>query len=247
MIMTILKVNQPLYQTSWQTYQWYFPGNQQGMTPELIGLTGLVMLSAYSSIYMKVEDYRNKICWHWIQMGENGSSLDFSFILLPSPTAYKNWISQLSSVALFVFEKYCCSGCSNWLKKKYKKEEKLTECSLFSVLWQSWNYCHFKNRALHLSAIFCGCTCAFLHCHFCDCLGLPTITWWKSRERSCPHFLRELHDKRQLVVPDMLGDGSSIIFSIKVIAALIKLHVESSYMTWQSWNKQARQRLMHTS
>ena len=33
-------------------------------------------------------------------MGENGSSLDFNFILLPSPTADKNWISQLSSVAL---------------------------------------------------------------------------------------------------------------------------------------------------
>ena len=124
-IMTILKVNQPLYQTSSQTYQWYFPGNQQDMIPEMMGPTGLVTLSAYSSIYMKVEDYRNKIyaCWHchWTQMGENGSSLDFNFILSPSPTADKNWISQLSSVALFVFEKCCHSRCSNWLIKIMKK------------------------------------------------------------------------------------------------------------------------------
>ena len=77
---------------------------------------------------------KQNICWHWIQMGENSSRLDFNFILLPSPTADKNWISQLSSVALFVFEKCCRSACSNWFLFFLKRGKIYWMLSLFCIM-----------------------------------------------------------------------------------------------------------------
>ena len=40
-------------------------------------------------------------------MRENSGSLDLNFISLPSPAADKNWVSWLSSAAVFVFWKWC--------------------------------------------------------------------------------------------------------------------------------------------
>ena len=69
----------------------------------------LVILSAYRSIYLKVEDYepqkQNNIdIEYWAR--KNDISLNFNFFLLPSPTA-ENWESCLSSAATFIFEKWC--------------------------------------------------------------------------------------------------------------------------------------------
>ena len=52
-------------------------------------------LTAYSSVYSKVEDYETekKTCWHQTQMKGNGGSLDFNSISLSSPMVDENWVS----------------------------------------------------------------------------------------------------------------------------------------------------------
>ena len=37
---------------------------------------------------------KQNVRWHQIQMRENGSSLNFNFILLPNPAVDKNWVCQ---------------------------------------------------------------------------------------------------------------------------------------------------------
>jgi len=67
----------------------------------------LVILSAYISIYSKVEDYEteNKMCIRRISMREKGSSFSFNFISLPSPMVDENWGLLTYSAAQFIFGK----------------------------------------------------------------------------------------------------------------------------------------------
>jgi hypothetical protein len=48
---------------------------------------------------------------------------------------------------------------------------------------------------------------------------------------TCTHLLSELNDKWQLVLSDELGDGSSLIGAIKVVAALVKLNSKTTSIT----------------
>ena len=104
---------------------------------------GVVLLLAYSSIYSKVEVYETKNKMHadieyWIK--NNGSSLHFSFISLPSPAA-KNWVGQLSSAALNVHLQKChihrCSLSPNFLL-------------MASTLMASTKYFHFRHNSTFL-------------------------------------------------------------------------------------------------
>ena len=85
-------------------------------------------LLAYNiRIYSKVEDYetKNKTCvdsWIWVR--ENGSSLDFNFILLLNFVVDKNWVCW-HHLMQFILGKWCRVRCSElcklFTKRKFTK------------------------------------------------------------------------------------------------------------------------------
>lgn len=83
---------------------------------------GLVILSAYSSSYSKVEDYKIENKTHLdieYQMREtNGDYLDFNFIWFPSPAA-QNWVNWVLSICLW-------------------------KIMLYTFLWSFWNVCEWQ-------------------------------------------------------------------------------------------------------
>ena len=103
----------------------------------------VVILSARSSNYAKVEDYQTtkenaRWCWMWVR--ENGSSLNFRSISFPAPAADENWVSW-SSAALFCLLKMVphvmCACCS--IQFKLFVSGRFTECFHRPVLWRaSW-------------------------------------------------------------------------------------------------------------
>ena len=54
----------------------------------------LVILSVYLLRDGRLWNWKPTVCLHQTRMRENGSSLDFSFILLSSPAVAENWVSQ---------------------------------------------------------------------------------------------------------------------------------------------------------
>ena len=83
---------------------------------------GLVILSAYSSSYSKVEDYKIENKTHldieYQMRKKNGDCLDFNFIWFPSPAA-KNWVNWVLSICLW-------------------------KIMLYMFLWSFWNVCEWQ-------------------------------------------------------------------------------------------------------